>query len=198
MKQPVWIHSDISNRKHVPSLVSEFTPRSTVRLQKLIVARLAKRFVAPYETRYLLTCLHILALTFTWPISPQSIPKKHTTLPYITRSTKCSLSLIHSHIHTPHVSAIQLLFQHVKVVLRYTVSLIACEQATTTSAGCVENLKGLGIRNFTSRLFWKITERNLNFIMSSYRLYNIDINLDRQSQAVWYNRCHKRSVKYKQ
>jgi hypothetical protein len=114
----------------------------------------------------------------------QSIPKKRITLPYITRSTKCPLSFIHSHIHKPHVPAIQLLFQHVKAVLRYAVSLTASEQATTTSAGCrfvnrVENLKGFGIRNFTSRLFWTITGRNLNFIMSSCRLWNIDINVYR-------------------
>jgi hypothetical protein len=131
-KQPFWIHPAFSHTKHVPSFVSESTPRSTVRLQRPTVARLVERFVALYGTGHLLTCLHILALTFTWPSSPQSIPKKRLTLPYITRSTKCSLSFIHSHIHMPHVSAIQLLFQHVKVVLRYAVSLTVCEQATTT------------------------------------------------------------------
>jgi hypothetical protein len=107
-KQPVSIHTDISHRKHVPSFGSEFTPRSTMRLQKLTVARLVERFAALYGTGCLLKCLHILALTFTRPISTQSIPKKRITLPHITRSTKCSLSSIHSHIHMPHVSAIQL------------------------------------------------------------------------------------------
>ena len=70
-KGPVWIHSDISHRKHVPSFLFEWTPRSAVRLQKLTVARL----VTLYGTGYLLTCLHILALTFTWPSSPSLFPR---------------------------------------------------------------------------------------------------------------------------
>ena len=128
---------------------------------------------------YVLTCPHILVLTVTWASSPRSIPKKRIILPYITRSTKCSLSLIHSHTHVPQISATQLYFNiKIRSTLRseLAIRLIDSLRASKHDVGLLSFYKPC----WSSERFWN-PEYDFDVIVNNLwtipKLYYVELSI---------------------